>query len=66
MGPARTLLTAKMSAVDRLADALQRADSTWRGGEISRWDELTESEQEQWRAMARTAVRAVAEEDRHR
>ena len=50
------------SALDRLADALQRADATWRGGEPVEWAALTESEREQWRAMARSAAAAVFEE----
>jgi hypothetical protein len=37
------LFARSASAVDRLADALRRADATWRGGELVAWDELTES-----------------------
>jgi hypothetical protein len=50
------------SALDQLADALRRADATWRGGEIFDWDELTESDREQWRTMARHAAATVFEE----
>jgi hypothetical protein len=50
------------SALDQLADALRRADATWHGGELSEWDELTESDREEWRTMARTAAATVFEE----
>jgi hypothetical protein len=50
------------SALDRLADALRRADASWRGGEVFEWHELTEAEREQWRTMARRAARAVLDE----
>jgi hypothetical protein len=50
------------SALDQLADALRRADATWRGGELFAWDELTESDQEEWRTMALTAAATVFEE----
>jgi hypothetical protein len=50
------------SAVDRLADALRRADATWRGAELVAWDELTESNQEEWRTVALRAAAAVFEE----
>ncbi len=50
------------SAVDRLADALRRADATWRGGELATWDELTEANQKEWRTMALRAASAVFEE----
>ena len=50
------------SALDQLADALRRADATWRGGELFAWDELTESDREEWRTMALSAAAAVFEE----
>jgi hypothetical protein len=50
------------SALERLADALRRADATWQGGELLPWDELTESDREQWRNMARSAAATVFEE----
>jgi hypothetical protein len=50
------------SALDRLADALRRADSTWRGDELFAWDELTESDREEWRTMALNAAATVFEE----
>jgi len=52
--------------LDRLADALRRADATWRGAEtLENWDELSESQQKQWRATARRAATAVFEEIPH-
>ena len=57
------LFSRTSSALDRLADALLRADATWHGDEICAWDELTESDREEWRAMARRAAAAVVEED---
>ena len=51
-----------MSALDRLADALRRADATWSGGEVLKWDRLIQSEREEWRALARQAAAAVCEE----
>ena len=50
------------SALDRLADALRRADATWRGGELDTWEGLALPDKERWRAMARTAAIAVHEE----
>jgi hypothetical protein len=50
------------SPLERLADALRRADATWQGDEIFEWDQLTESQREQWRAMARDAATTVFEE----
>jgi hypothetical protein len=50
------------SALDRLADALRRADATWHGDELLAWDELTESDREQWRRMALREAAAVFEE----
>jgi hypothetical protein len=47
------------SALDRLADALRRAEAT---SELSPWDELTESDREQWRTMALRAAAAVFEQ----
>jgi hypothetical protein len=55
------------SALDRLADALRRSDATWRGAEtLEVWDELSESQQKQWRATARRAATAAFEEIPHR
>jgi hypothetical protein len=56
------LFARSASAVDRLADALRRADATWRGGELVAWEELNESTQEEWRTMALRAAAAVFEE----
>jgi hypothetical protein len=56
------LFARSASAVDRLADALRRADATWRGGELVAWDELPESTQEEWRTTALRAAAAVFEE----
>jgi hypothetical protein len=56
------LFARSASAVDRLADALRRADATWRGDELVGWAELTESNQEEWRTMALRAAAAVFEE----
>jgi hypothetical protein len=50
------------SALDQLADALRRADATWAGGEIFEWDQISESDREQWRTMARRAATMVVEE----
>jgi hypothetical protein len=50
------------SALDQLADALRRADATWSGGELVVWDELTESDREEWRTMALRAAATVFEE----
>jgi hypothetical protein len=50
------------SRLDLLADALRRSDATWHGDEIDEWDDLAESEQEQWRALARVAATTVYEE----
>jgi hypothetical protein len=57
------LFSRTSSALDRLADALRRADATWHGGEIFAWEELTEADRDEWRAMARRAAAAVVEED---
>jgi hypothetical protein len=50
------------SALDRLADALRRADATWHGEEMLTWDQITEAEREKWRSVARRAVTAVVDE----
>lgn len=50
------------SALDLLADALRRADATWRGGEIVPWDDVSEGQQREWRAVALRAATAVYEE----
>ena len=50
------------SALDRLADALRRADATWRGNEVVEWASIAESEKDQWRAVAQDAATAVCEE----
>jgi hypothetical protein len=52
----------RTSALDQLADALRRADATWRGAEIQEWDRLPESAQREWRDVARAAATAVYEE----
>jgi hypothetical protein len=52
----------RSSALDQLADALRRADTTWRGAEIDEWAQLSESEQQEWRDVARAAATAVYEE----
>ena len=57
------------STLDRLADALRRADATWSGSEVSdEWERLPEVVQERWRGVARDAATTVFEEinaDRH-
>ena len=50
------------SALDRLADALRRADATWDCRELLEWDQISESDRDQWRAMARRAATRVVEE----
>jgi hypothetical protein len=50
------------SALDQLADALRRADATWTGAELIVWDELPESDREEWRTMALRAAATVFEE----
>jgi len=51
------------SALDRLADALRRADATWHGGEMLPWDQVTEADRQEWRSVARRAVIAVLDEN---
>ena len=58
--PVRFAIT--VTALDRLADALRRADASWAGGVPVEWEELSESEREEWREVASDAARAVAEE----
>jgi hypothetical protein len=50
------------SAVDLLADALRRAEATWQSEGIHDWNALRESEQEEWRELARVAATSVYEE----
>jgi hypothetical protein len=50
------------NALDRLADALRRADASWHGGEVLPWDRVPEAERQEWRSRARRAVTAVLEE----
>jgi hypothetical protein len=50
------------SAVDRLADALRRAEATWSGSRVAEWSELTESNRDEWRTLARQAATEVLEE----
>jgi len=52
----------RSSALDQLADALRRADATWRGAEVAPWDTLADSEQQEWRSAARAAATAVYHE----
>jgi hypothetical protein len=54
------------SALDQLADVLRRSEATWRSGTTTEWEQLSEAEQDDWRAVARTAVATVAEEIRLR
>jgi hypothetical protein len=51
-----------LTALDRLADALRRADASWAGGVPAEWEELSESERAEWREVATDAATAVAEE----
>ena len=51
-----------VTALDRLADALRRADASWAGGVPVEWEELSESERAEWREVASDAATAVAEE----
>lgn len=51
-----------VTALDRLADALRRADASWAGGVPVEWEELSETEREEWREVATDAAAAVAEE----
>jgi hypothetical protein len=51
-----------VTALDRLADALRRADASWAGGVPVEWEELRESERAEWRDVASDAATAVAEE----
>lgn len=53
---------ARTSALDRLADALRRSDATWHDAELFEWDRLPESEQDEWRRMARIAAAEVTNE----
>lgn len=51
------------SALDQLADALRRADATWRCEDaVVEWGQLTDDERGEWRATARTAATTVVEE----
>jgi hypothetical protein len=51
-----------VTALDRLADALRRADASWAGGMPVEWEELSDSERAEWREVAFDAATAVAEE----
>ena len=51
-----------VTALDRLADALRRADASWAGGVPVEWEELSEPERAEWREVASDAATAVAEE----
>lgn len=55
-------LASTVTALDRLADALRRADASWAGGVPVEWEELRESERAEWREVASDAATAVAEE----
>jgi hypothetical protein len=50
------------SALDRLADALRRADATWEGRELFEWDQISEADRQRWRTMAGRAATMVVEE----
>ena len=50
------------SALDRLADALRRAETSWQRGDVLDWDQLAESDREEWCNMARLAALAVVEQ----
>ena len=51
-----------VTALDRLADALRRADASWAGDVPVEWEELSDSERAEWREVATDAAMAVAEE----
>jgi hypothetical protein len=50
------------SALEQLADTLRRADLTWQWEDIHTWDDLTESEREEWLSLARSAASSAYEE----
>jgi hypothetical protein len=50
------------SALDRLADALRRAEASWQSAEVLDWDQLTQSDREEWRNLARLAALEVVAE----
>jgi hypothetical protein len=52
----------RSSATDSLADALRRAEVTWQAEGTHHWNAVPETEQEEWRALARLAARSVYEE----
>lgn len=52
----------RTSALDRLADALRRADTTWHGAEVAEWNELTDFERTEWHDIARIAATEVSKE----
>jgi hypothetical protein len=57
------------SSLDLLADALRRADVTWRTERIEEWGSMSDVERQRWRDLAREAADVVHEEtsrERHR
>ena len=50
------------SPLDLLADALRRAEVTWQSDGIQDWNGLQESEQDEWREIARVAATSVYEQ----
>ena len=58
------------SSLDLLADALRRADVTWRTERLQEWSAVSDVEQQRWRDLAREAADVVHEEtsshERHR
>ena len=52
----------KDRALVQLADALRRAEMRWRLNEVANWDDVRESEREEWRSLARVAASSVYEE----
>ena len=53
------------SSLDLLADALRRADITWRTERIKEWGSVSDEERQRWRDLARDAADAVHEETSH-
>jgi hypothetical protein len=49
-------------ALDKLADALRRAELTWQWEGVPAWNAIPETEQEEWRRLARLAAGSVCEE----
>jgi hypothetical protein len=50
------------SGLDRLADALRRAEFTWQWEVVQGWDAVPESERQEWRRLAQVAASSVREE----